>query len=48
LAGKDQLFHSIEKAIVDARQISFDYQNLRQMTGGDVFSGFVPGIRTGE
>jgi len=31
LAGKDHLFHSIEKAIVDTRHISFDYQKEHEM-----------------
>jgi predicted DNA-binding transcriptional regulator YafY len=31
LAGKDHLFHSIEKAIVGTRQISFDYQKEHEM-----------------
>jgi len=31
LAGKDHLFHSIEKAIVETRHISFDYQKEHEM-----------------
>ncbi len=31
LTGKDHLFHSIEKAIVDTRHISFDYQKEHEL-----------------